>query len=221
MFEEMFSSRDIEDEGGDFFPMLSVEEEGDFNTQEPYPDQMILLALKNTVLFPGIVIPITVGRDKSIRAIQKAYSTNRLIGVLSQRDVEVENPGAEDLYSIGSIARVLKLLRMPDGTTTAILRGQKRFRLREITRQNPHLEGKIETLEQTTPADSLEFEALISTILDLAKKNHRTLPQYPLGGNGDVAQYQRPQLPPQFYRFQPQHQNRGQTVYSGNGQPAR
>lgn len=179
MFEEMFSSRDIEDEGGDFFPMLSVEEEGDFNTQEPYPDQMILLALKNTVLFPGIVIPITVGRDKSIRAIQKAYSTNRLIGVLSQRDVEVENPGAEDLYSIGSIARVLKLLRMPDGTTTAILRGQKRFRLREITRQNPHLEGKIETLEQTTPADSLEFEALISTILDLAKKIIELSPNIP------------------------------------------
>jgi ATP-dependent Lon protease len=179
MFEEMFSSRDVEDEGGDFFPMLSVEDEGDFNVQEPYPDQMILLALKNTVLFPGIVIPITVGRDKSIRAIQKAYSTNRLIGVLSQRDVEVENPGAEDLYSIGSIARVLKLLRMPDGTTTAILRGQKRFRLREITRQNPHLEGKIETLEQTTPADSLEFEALISTILDLAKKIIELSPNIP------------------------------------------
>ncbi len=179
MFEEMFNSREVEDEGGDFFPMLSVEDEGDFNTQEPYPDQMPLLALKNTVLFPGIVIPITVGRDKSIRAIQKAYSTNRMIGVLSQRDLEVENPGAEDLFSVGSIARVLKLLRMPDGTTTAILRGQKRFRLREIIRQNPYLEGKVETLEQTTPADSLEFEALISTILDLAKKIVELSPNIP------------------------------------------
>lgn len=179
MFEEMFNSREVEDEGGDFFPMLSVEDEGDFNTQEPYPDQMPLLALKNTVLFPGIVIPITVGRDKSIRAIQKAYSTNRMIGVLSQRDLEVENPGVEDLFSVGSIARVLKLLRMPDGTTTAILRGQKRFRLREIIRQNPYLEGKVETLEQTTPADSLEFEALISTILDLAKKIVELSPNIP------------------------------------------
>lgn len=179
MFEEMFNSREVEDEGGDFFPMLSVEDEGDFNTQEPYPDQMPLLALKNTVLFPGIVIPITVGRDKSIRAIQKAYSTNRMIGVLSQRDLEVENPGAEDLFSVGSIARVLKLLRMPDGTTTAILRGQKRFRLREIIRQNPYLEGTVDTLEQTTPADSLEFEALISTILDLAKKIVELSPNIP------------------------------------------
>lgn len=179
MFEEMFNSREVEDEGGDFFPMLSVEDEGDFSTQEPYPDQMPLLALKNTVLFPGIVIPITVGRDKSIRAIQKAYSTNRMIGVLSQRDLEVENPGAEDLFSVGSIARVLKLLRMPDGTTTAILRGQKRFRLREIIRQNPYLEGKVETLEQTTPADSLEFEALVSTILDLAKKIVELSPNIP------------------------------------------
>ena len=152
MFEEYFTAKEIEDDG-DFLPMLSIEAEEDFQVQEPYPDVMPILALKNTVLFPGIVIPITVGRDKSIRAIQKAYEGDRLIGVLSQRDLEVENPKINDLYSVGSIARILKLLRMPDGTTTAILRGQKRFRLLELLQERPYMKGKIQILEHNAPED--------------------------------------------------------------------
>jgi ATP-dependent Lon protease len=178
MFEEYFTAKEIEDDG-DFLPMLSIEAEEDFQVQEPYPDVMPILALKNTVLFPGIVIPITVGRDKSIRAIQKAYEGDRLIGVLSQRDLEVENPKINDLYSVGSIARILKLLRMPDGTTTAILRGQKRFRLLELLQERPYMKGKIQILEHNAPEDPLEFEALVSTILDLAKKIVELSPNIP------------------------------------------
>ena len=178
MFEEYFTAKEIEDDA-DFLPMLSIEAEEDFQVQEPYPDVMPILALKNTVLFPGIVIPITVGRDKSIRAIQKAYEGNRLIGVLSQRDLEVENPKMDDLYSIGSVARILKLLRMPDGTTTAILRGQKRFRLLELVQERPYMKGKILIMEHISPDDPLEFEALVSTILDLAKKIVELSPNIP------------------------------------------
>jgi len=178
MFEEYFTAKEIEDDG-DFLPMLSIEAEEDFQVQEPYPDVMPILALKNTVLFPGIVIPITVGRDKSIRAIQKAYEGNRLIGVLSQRDLEVENPKIDDLYSVGSVARILKLLRMPDGTTTAILRGQKRFRLLELLQERPYMKGKILIMEHIAPDDPLEFEALVSTILDLAKKIVELSPNIP------------------------------------------
>ncbi len=178
MFEEYFTAKEIEDDG-DFLPMLSIEAEEDFQVQEPYPDVMPILALKNTVLFPGIVIPITVGRDKSIRAIQKAYEGNRLIGVLSQRDLEVENPKMDDLYSVGSVARILKLLRMPDGTTTAILRGQKRFRLLELLQERPYMKGKILIMEHIAPDDPLEFEALVSTILDLAKKIVELSPNIP------------------------------------------
>ncbi len=178
MFEEYFTNREFEEEG-DFLPMLSMDGEEDFQLQKPYPDMLPILALKNTVLFPGIVIPITVGRDKSIRAIQKAYETNRLIGVLSQRDLEVENPGPEDLYSVGCVAKVLKLLRMPDGTTTAILRGQSRFRLGDLVQDTPYMEGKVYILEHVAPKDHLEFEALISTILDLAKKIVELSPNIP------------------------------------------
>lgn len=178
MFEEYFSNREFEEEG-DFLPMLSMDGEEDFKLQKPYPDMLPILALKNTVLFPGIVIPITVGRDKSIRAIQKAYETTRLIGVLSQRDLEVENPGAEDLYAVGCVAKVLKLLRMPDGTTTAILRGQSRFRLGDLVQDLPYMQGKVYILEHTAPKDQLEFEALISTILDLAKKIVELSPNIP------------------------------------------
>ena len=126
MFDALLVNRELDDDS-DFLPMLSMDEGQDTIADDQYPGHLPILALKNTVLFPGVVIPITVGRDKSIRAINEAYESSKLIGVLSQRDVKVENPGAEDLYQIGTVAQIIKILRMPDGTTTAILRGQKTF----------------------------------------------------------------------------------------------
>lgn len=178
MFEEVFSPQRFDDDG-DFLPLLSVDEEDEEGADEILPDALPVLALKNTVLFPGIVIPITVGRDKSIRAINKAYNDDRLVAVLSQRDSNVEEPEVDDLYDIGTVARILKLLRMPDGTTTAILQGRKRFTLEALLRSDPYMEGRVRPLEYIQPDNTLEFEALIASILDRAKQIIELSPNIP------------------------------------------
>ncbi len=178
MFEEYFMHQRFEDDG-DFLPLISIDEDDETKSDEVFPEVMPVLALKNTVLFPGIVIPITVGRDKSIKAINRAYNHGRLIAVLSQRDSNVEEPNAEDLYRIGTVARILKLLKMPDGTTTAIIQGRRRFALTELLRERPYMEGRIEILSYKQPSDKLEFEAIISSILDLARDIIELSPNIP------------------------------------------
>ncbi len=182
MFEEIFSHQRFDDDA-DFLPLLSVEEEEEDDFEESYPDILPLLALKNTVLFPGIVIPITVGRDKSIKAINKAYSEGRIVAVLSQRDSNIEDPVLKDLYQVGTIARILKLLRMPDGTTTAILQGRKRFVVDQLTRETPYMEVGVTTLEYAQPTNKLEFEAMIASILDRAKQIIELSPNIPSEAN--------------------------------------
>ncbi|MCB0564619.1 MAG: endopeptidase La [Phaeodactylibacter sp.] len=182
MFEEIFSHQRFEDDA-DFLPLLSVEEEEEEDFDESYPEILPLLALKNTVLFPGIVIPITVGRDKSIKAINKAYNKGRIVAVLSQRDSSVEEPGLKDLYHIGTIARILKLLRMPDGTTTAILQGRKRFIVDKLTKDEPYMEVRVSQLEYTQPENSLEFEAMVASILDRARQIIELSPNIPSEAN--------------------------------------
>lgn len=177
-FENFLIPQSLDDEG-DFMPLLSVEEEDDIASGEQFPDEIPILALKNTVLFPGIVIPITVGRDKSIKAINKAYENDRIIGVLSQKESQTENPDPSDLYKVGTVARILKLLKMPDGTATAILQGRKRFTLAEMVKTDPFMVGKISTLEEDLPEDTLEFKAFISTIKDKAKQIIQLSPNIP------------------------------------------
>ncbi len=176
--ENFFIPQSI-DEDGDFMPLLSVEEEEDIATGENFPEVIPILALKNTVLFPGIVIPITVGRDKSIKAINKAYENDRIIGVLSQKESQTEDPDTGDLYKVGTVARILKLLKMPDGTATAILQGRRRFSLSEMIEEDPYMVGKVSVLEETIPEDNLEFKALISTIKDKAKQIIQLSPNIP------------------------------------------
>jgi len=178
MFEEILSHQRFDDEN-DFLPLFSVDEDGEGQSHEDIPDVLPMLALKNTVLFPGIVIPITVGRDKSIKAINKAYEQDKLIGVLSQRDSKVESPQTNDLFNIGTVARILKLLRMPDGTTTAILQGRRRFQLHQMLSEEPLMEGEITILEHHEPENSLEFEALVASILDRAKQIIELSPNIP------------------------------------------
>lgn len=177
MFENFFAHQGFEDEG-EFMPLMPVEDE-DQQDNSDYPETLPILALKNTVLFPGIVIPITVGRDKSIQAIQQAYQSDKMVAVLSQRDSSVESPSHGDLYQIGSIARILKLLKMPDGTTTAILQGKKRIGLKEMIQETPFMKGSIEFLEYQHPTDELEFEALIASIMDKAKQIIQLSPNIP------------------------------------------
>jgi ATP-dependent Lon protease len=178
MFENWMMTQPSDDEP-DFVPLFSLEEDDEAKAGEVFPDSLPILPLKNTVLFPGIVTPITVGRDKSIRAVQKAYEDNRFIGVLSQKDSKIEAPTARDLYRVGTIARILKLLKMPDGSTTAILQGRKRFHLDEMVSEEPYMLGQISTLEYEVPKNKLEFRAMISSVRDAAKQIIELSPQIP------------------------------------------
>lgn len=178
MFEEFFFSQGIEQET-DFMPLLSIDENNETQDNVDYPTTVPILALKNTVLFPGIVIPITVGRDKSIRAINEAYEANRFIAVLSQQDITTKNPASKDLYTIGTLARIIKVLRMPDGSTTAILQGRRRFQLREVFSEDPYMQGAIELIEYSEVQDKLKFQALIASVRDLARQIIELAPHIP------------------------------------------
>ena len=160
-------------------PLITIEEEDEANIQDSYPEVLPVLALKNTVLFPGVVIPITVGRDKSNRAIQKSYDKHRIVAVLAQRDPKVEDPRVEDLYEVGTLARIIKLIKMPDGTTTAILQGRKRFRLQKMVAETPYMQGIVEELNYDPPANEMEFKAVVATIHDKAQQIIHLSPNIP------------------------------------------
>lgn len=178
MFDEFFAPQGFDDDN-EFMPIISMDDEDESYEIDSFPTTLPILALKNTVLFPGIVIPITVGRDKSIKAINKAYQQSKIIGVLSQKDPNEEDPGKEDMYRVGTLAKILKLLKMPDGTTTAILQGKTRFALQQLTQENPYLEGQINILEYHKVKNNLEFEAQISSVMDLAKEIIELSPHIP------------------------------------------
>ena len=178
MFEDYFLIDNLNDDR-ELLPLMPMEDDEDDLKHLEIPENLPILALKNTVLFPGIIIPITIGRDKSIKAVRKAYEDERMLAVLSQKNMRVENPEGQDLYDTGTIARILKLFKMPDGTTTTILQGRQRFALDRITQDDPHLEGKITILDYIPPADPMKFNALISTIRDLAGQIIKLSPNIP------------------------------------------
>jgi len=163
-----YSFLELLDEETDFFPLMSDEDEEKIN-KEQTPEFLPILPLRNTVLFPGVIIPITIGRDRSIKLIKDADKGNKTIGVLSQKDASVEVPEPNDLNKIGTVAHILKMLRMPDGNITAIIQGRKRFQLEEIIEKEPYFKAKITPLVETKPTDKdEEFNALVSSINDLA-----------------------------------------------------
>jgi ATP-dependent Lon protease len=178
LFDELYAPEGF-DEEGEFMPLITVEEEDELSIKDPYPDVLPVLPLKNTVLFPGVVIPITVGRDKSIRAVQKAYEKHRIVAVLSQKDSKIEDPGTLDLFQIGTLARIIKLIKMPDNTITAILQGRKRFRLLNMVTESPYMQGTVEELSYVMPKNKLEFEALAATITDKARQIIQLSPNIP------------------------------------------
>ncbi|MBT8218741.1 MAG: endopeptidase La [Bacteroidia bacterium] len=174
----MFAIQAIDDEK-DFMSIEIMDMEDESRQSSDIPEELPILVLKNTVLFPGIVIPITVGRDKSIKAIQDAHSANKLVAVISQKNPSVEDPGEEDMYNIGTVARILKLLKMPDGTTTAILKGRTRFALRGINQSIPYLKGNITTLNYDPLDDQIKFRAIINSVKDIANQIIELSPQIP------------------------------------------
>src|SRR3954447_6006572 len=133
----------------DFIPIIPLNEsEGDNGQDIEVPKELPLLPLRNTVLFPGVVLPITVGRDKSIKAVNDAYKADKLVGVVAQKDSEVEDPTVSDLEDIGTIARIVKLIKMPDGGTTVIIQGKMRFKVESIISDDPYFKAKVEALKE-------------------------------------------------------------------------
>src|SRR5665213_4192331 len=123
----------------DFMPIIPINEtENDNLADIEIPQDLPILPLRNTVLFPGVVLPITVGRDKSIKAVNDAYKTDKLIGVLAQKDSAVEDPAIHELVEVGTIARIIKVIKMPDGGTTVILQGKRRFKVGAMTTDDPY-----------------------------------------------------------------------------------
>ncbi len=162
----MFS--DIIDSETEFIPLLSSEDEEAMNTED-VPEILPILPLRNTVLFPGVVIPITVGRDKSIKLIREYYKGSRIIGVVAQKDATVEDPEFEDLHPVGTVAHIIKILQMPDGSNTAIIQGKRRFAIREMIQSDPYIMTSVTAFEAPViPQENGEFSALIASLKDLA-----------------------------------------------------
>ncbi len=178
----MFSGN-IMEEDSEFIPLLSSEDEDQMNSEKT-PEELSILPLRNTVLFPGVVIPITVGRDKSINLVKDAYKGDKTIGVVSQKDDSIEDPTLDDLNKIGTVAHIIKMLRMPDGNTTVIIQGKKRFELGEAIQTEPYIKAKITAFNETRPVkDDQEFVALVSSLKDLATQIIKQSPHIPTEAN--------------------------------------
>ncbi len=171
---------DLIDAEAEFIPLLSLKDEEKMDTEE-LPDNLPLMPLKNTVLFPGVVIPITVSRDKSIKLVREVYKKDKLLGVVAQKDAEIEDPTINDLNKIGTVARIIKILQMPDGSTNVIIQGIRRFELEEIIQTEPYHFAKISPYDDPNKKTRVDqkFKALISTIKDLALKIIKMSPNIP------------------------------------------
>ncbi len=154
-------------EDTEFFPLISQEDEEEMNNEQT-PEVLSILPLRNTVLFPGVVIPITVGRDKSIKLIKDAYKGDKIIGVVAQKDVSIEDPIFNDLNKVGTVAVIIKMLQMPDGNTTVIIQGKNRFELQEEVQQEPYFKATVKKFEEIRPKLDKEFKAMVSSIKEMA-----------------------------------------------------
>jgi ATP-dependent Lon protease len=163
----------------EFIPLTTAEEEETVNNQD-FPENLPILPLRNNVLFPGVVIPITVGRDKSIKLIQEANKGNKIIGVVSQKSQEEESPEFKDLHVIGTVAQIVRLLKMPDGSSTIIIQGKRRFKMLEMTQTDPFMRAKVEILkEQKFDTANKELNMMFKNIKDLALQIIKDSPNIP------------------------------------------
>ncbi len=157
------------DEETDYIPLFSGDEEEDLKKMN-IPDVLPILPLRNTVLFPGVVIPITVGRDKSLRLVQEVYRKNKILGAVAQRDSTIDDPELEDLYEIGTVAQILKILEMPDGTTSVIIQGRKRFKINDLFTDKPYHVARITSLEDADDEPAAESKAVAAALKEMAIK---------------------------------------------------
>jgi len=179
-FEEAFIQlTEAIESNTEFIPLITAEEEEVMNT-DSYPEVLPILPLRNNVLFPGVVIPITVGRDRSIKLVQETNKGNKIIGVVSQEDQNEEHPLFEDLNRVGTVAQIVRLLKMPDGSSTVIIQGKKRFEMIETVQDEPYLKARVNYLSETkVDFESNEMSVMISSIKDLAAQIIHESPNIP------------------------------------------
>ena len=164
----------------DFIPIIPLNEsDGETGDGTDIPDELPIIPLRNTVLFPGVVLPITVGRDKSIKAVNDAYKADKLIGVVAQKDSNVEDPGIPDIENIGTVARIVKLIKMPDGGTTVIIQGRNRFKIKSILSDNPYFKASIEIIKDEESPKDEDFAAYVSNIKETASDIIQLSPNIP------------------------------------------
>jgi ATP-dependent Lon protease len=167
------------DENSELIPLMTTEDE-ELIKNESLPDSIPILSLRNTVLFPGVVIPITAGRDKSIKLINDANKGSKVIGVVAQKDESVEDPKFEDVHKVGTVARILKVLKMPDGNTTVIIQGKKRFEIATPVSETPYMTAKIKAVAEVAPQGHNDaFKAAIESIKDLSLEIIKQSPNIP------------------------------------------
>jgi len=167
------------DENSELIPLMTPEDEEAINNEE-LPETLPILSLRNTVLFPGVVIPITAGRDKSIKLINDANKGGKVIGVVAQKDESIENPTAKEIHETGTVARILRVLKMPDGNVTVIIQGKKRFKVAEVLTEEPYMNATIRDIPEAKPAiKNKEFSAIIDSIKDLALEIIKESPNIP------------------------------------------
>ncbi len=167
----------------EYLPIIPLNDGDDGNTNEAIPDELPLLPLRNTVLFPGVVIPITVGREKSIKAVNEAYKSDKLAGVVSQKDSNIEEPAVTDLERVGTIAKIIKLIKMPDGGITVIIQGKQRFTVDHITAEDPYFKAKVTPLHEDTIVNDADFDAMVASIKELSGQIIQLSPNLPSEAN--------------------------------------
>lgn len=164
----------------EFMPIVPLgEEEMDEQEKSDLPEEIPIIALRNTVLFPNVVLPITVAREKSVKAITQAQKEGKWIGVLAQKDGDKEDPSPEDIYSVGTVAKIVKQIKMPDGNTTIFIMGRVRFKISEYTQTEPYFKAKVSYMEDNFPKDDAEFNALISSLKDMSEQVATLSPSLP------------------------------------------
>ena len=168
-FNEILFPENIDGEG-DIIPIIADGDDGDLEDVE-VPESIPILSLRNTVLFPGVVLPISIGRPKSIQLIKDAYRTDKIVGTVAQKDPDIENPGFGDLHQVGTIGQIVKLLEMPDGSTTAIIQGRKRMILGELVSGDPYYVARVKSIPEEKPSRiSKDFDAIVGSLKDLSLK---------------------------------------------------
>lgn len=179
--EPMFSFQgdiDIENDNPELMPLFSKQEEDEMNKLE-VPEALPILTIRNTVLFPGVIFPITVGRDKSIKLIREANKSDKIIGVVSQKNSELEDPEFDDLYHVGTMAQIVRMMRMPDGSTTVIIQGKKRIELLEPVQTDPYLKAKVKAMPDASLKEDKEFKAMIDSVREISHQIINLAPHIP------------------------------------------